>query len=136
VASLPLPDSWPHPLLVVGTNLFLGRPGYSYTTTNLVAARLETWSLSEAGSFKLNGTVELSQPASTLVDRAGLLAVQETDNSLDLFDDSLAGALSRVGRSEPSGCYWFDLNQSDGALSRGLWLPLSVYGVKEVPLGP
>src|SRR5262249_27987703 len=34
VASVALPQAWPHPVLVADTNIFIGRPGYSYTTTN------------------------------------------------------------------------------------------------------
>jgi hypothetical protein len=136
VASLALPDSWPHPVLVLDTNVFLGQPGYSSTTTNVTAPRLETWTLSGSGTFALNGSVELSQPASTLSERAGLLATQETDSSVDLFDDSAPGALSRVGHAGPSGCLWFNLDQADGSLGQGLWIPLGVYGVKEISLGP
>jgi hypothetical protein len=136
VASLALPDSWPHPLLVVNTNIFIGRPGYSSTSTNVTAPRLETWSLSATGAFTQNGSISLNQAANTLVEFNGLLAAQETDSSLDLFDDSTPASLSRVGYSRPSGCLWYDLSNADGSLNRGLWIPLSVYGVAEIPLGP
>jgi hypothetical protein len=136
VTSLALPDSWPHPLLIVDTNIFIGRPGYSITTTNVTAPRLETWSLSETGTFTLNGRISLGQPASTLVERNGLLVAQETDSSMDLFDDSAPAVLSRIGYTKPSGCLWYDLPDADGSLSRGLWVPLNVYGVAEISLGP
>jgi hypothetical protein len=120
----------------VETNIFIGRPGYSYTTTNLTAHRLETWSLSDSGSFTLNGSVNLSQPANVLFERNGLLMAQETDGSLALFDDSTPYKLLPVGTQQPSGCVWFDLTQADGAINTGVWLPLGAYGVKEVDLGP
>jgi hypothetical protein len=121
---------------VLDTNIFLGQPGYSSTTTNVTAPRLETWSLSGTGTFTLNGSLELSQPASGLFERAGLLAAQESDSSVDLFDDSTPAALSRVGHAGTSGCLWFNLDQADGSLSQGLWIPLGVYGAKEISLGP
>jgi len=136
VASMALPDSWPHPLVLVDTNVFIGRPGYSSTTTNVTAPSLEAWYLSDSGAFSLNSTIELSQPAYVLVDRAGLLAAQESDNSLELFDDSNPGALSSIAHVSPTGCLWFDLTQADGARNLGLWIPLGAYGVQEVDLGP
>jgi hypothetical protein len=136
VGSQALPESWPHPVIVSGTNIFIGRPGYSYTTTNLTAHRLETWSLSDSGSFTLNGSVNLSQPANVLFERNGLLMAQETDGSLALFDDSTPYKLLPVGTQQPSGCTWFDLTQADGANNTGVWLPLGAYGVKEIDLGP
>jgi hypothetical protein len=136
VASLALPDAWPHPVLVLDTNIFIGRPGYSASTTNLLTPGLETWSLSQSGAFTLNGSVELSQPANTLVERNGLLVAQETDSSVDLFDDSTPGALSQLWYTQPTGCLWYDLTYADGSINRGLWVPLGVYGVKELSLGP
>jgi len=61
-----------------------------------------------------------------------LLAAQETDNSIDLFDDSTPAALLPIGSGQPPGCLWFDLNQADGTVTRGLWIPFGVYGVGEV----
>jgi hypothetical protein len=136
VASLALPDAWPHPLLVADGNIFLGRPGYNYSNTNVVAHQLETWNLQSSGSFALLGKVTLPMPASALITRGSLLAAQETDNSVALFDDSNPASLAPVGHRSASGCLWFDLNQADGALNRGLWLPLDVYGVQQVPAGP
>lgn len=136
VASMALPDSWPQALLVVDTNAFIGRPGYSSSTTNVSAPSLEAWYLSDSGIFTLNSTVELSQPAYTLVDRGGLLVAQETQNSLDIFDDSKPAALSSIAHLSPTGCLWPDLNQADGGKNLGLWIPLGVYGVEEISLGP
>jgi hypothetical protein len=136
VASQALPDSWPHPLLVVGTNIFIGHPGYSSTTTNVTEHRLETWSLSDSGSFTLNGSIILSQPTYLLVERNALLMAQQTDGSLALFDDSSPSKLVSVGTQQPPGClWWYDLNQADGGLgAAGVWLPLGAYGVEEIDL--
>jgi hypothetical protein len=136
VDSLALPDAWPHPVLVVNTNVLLGHPGYNYVTTNLVAHRLEKWTLPDTGKFTLLDSATLNAPANDLLDRNGLLAVQETDGSLALFDDTQPGLASQVGQGSAPGCLWFDLSQSDGALGRGLWFPLGVYGVGMVPAGP
>src|SRR4030095_5111205 len=57
VDSLMLPNVWPLPILVVGNNLFLGRPGYDYTTTNRNPDYLETWTLPDTGKFTQLGRV-------------------------------------------------------------------------------
>jgi len=71
-----------------------------------------------------------------LADIGGLLAVHETDNTVDLFVIGNATALTLVGRGQPAGCWWFDLNHADGEMSRGLWIPLGAYGVVTVPVKP
>ena len=136
VASMALPGAWPHPLVIVDTNIFIGRPGYSSTTTNVTAPSLEAWYLSDSGVLKLNSTLTLNQPSYALAERAGLLIAQENNNSLELFDDSNPAALSRVADVNPSGCLWFDLSQAQGAKGLGLWIPLGIYGVEEINLGP
>jgi hypothetical protein len=135
VASQALPDSWPHPVLVVDTNIFIGHPGYSSTTTNVTSHQLETWRLSDSGTFKVLGSVTLNQPANVLVERNGLLMTLETDGSLALFDDS-GPKLQPLTTQQQSGCVWYDLNQADGGVTTGVWLPLGAYGVKEVDLAP
>jgi hypothetical protein len=134
VASLALTNSWPHPVLVVDTNLFIGRPGYG-STTNVLADALDTWTLPDSGEFTLLGSVVLDAPANALLQRGGLLAVQETDLSIHLFDPSVPAALLPIGQGNPAPCLYFDLDQADAALDRGLWLPLGMYGVGRVPLG-
>jgi hypothetical protein len=136
VDSLALPDYWSRPVLVLDTNIFIGRSGYSPYPTNVVTPKLETWSLSDAGKFTLNGSVTLGQPANTFIGRSGLLAVQENDNSIDVFDDSNPGTLSLLRHDQPTGCLWYDLNHADGNRAQGLWLPFGIYGVSEVGLSP
>lgn len=151
IDSLELPASWPRPLLVSGANIFLGRAAstiYDPIGPVIVHAdgtiggtgdtlpTLETWRLSDAGKFQRSGSVTLDTSASTLAAFGDLLATQHTDNSVTLFDATNAAALRRVGGGQPGGCVWFDLTRADGALNRGLWLPLGAYGVTRIPLAP
>ena len=136
VDSLLLPEVWPRPVLPIGTNLYIGRPGYNYTNTDVVAHRLETWTLPDTGKFKLLGTTRLDSPANTLIERNSLLAAQEAEGSVDLFDPSTPGSPALIGHGRPQGCLWFDLTYADGSVTDGLWLPLGMYGVAEVQLGP
>jgi hypothetical protein len=135
VASLALPNTWPHPVLLKGASVFIGKPGYNYTNSNVTDHRLESWTLANTGNFTLLGSVTLPNPASTLLVRGDLLAVQETDNVVDLFDSSNASSLIRIGRGQSSGCLWFDVNQADGTIDRGLWIPLGIFGVSQIPIG-
>lgn len=153
IDSLALPATWPRPLLVSGANIFLGRannPGYGPIIGPVIPLAdgtgsgaagdtlpaLETWYLSDAGKFQRSGSVTLTTSASTLAVFGTLLAVQQNDSSVTLFDASDGAALRRVGGSQPGGCLWFDLNRADGALGRGLWLPLGSYGVAKIPAAP
>lgn len=136
VDSLALPDAWPHPVLVVQTNIFIGRPGYNYTNTNTTAHYVETWALSGAGRFTQLGRVSLPMPANMLANFPGLLAVQETDNLVALFDSGNPVALRQIGQSPAPGCLGFDLSHADGEAARGLWIPLGDYGVEMIPISP
>jgi hypothetical protein len=152
IDSLALPTTWPRPLLVSDGNIFLGRannPGYGPFIGPVLALAdgtagsaddtqptLETWRLSDAGKFQRTGTATLMTSASTLASFDAMLAVQQTDNSVTLFDATDGAALRRVGGSQPGGCLWFDLTRADGALGRGLWLPLGSYGVAKIPAVP
>jgi hypothetical protein len=143
--------------LVSGANIFLGRAGpASYDPVigpivpfgadlnatagsgvlNDVLPALETWNLSAAGKFQRAGSVTLNSSASSLAAFDALLAVQQNDNSVTLFDASNGAALRRVGGGQPGGCFWFDLTRADGELGRGLWLPLGTYGVAKIPAAP
>jgi hypothetical protein len=156
IDSLVLPATWPRPLLVSGTDIFIGRSAGSSPypvigpvvplaepagltgsgAVNEVPSALETWYLSSAGKFQRSGNVTLSTPASALAGFGALLAVQHTDNSVTLFDASNGAALRPVGNGRPGGCLWFDLQHADGAVGRGLWLPLGSYGVARIPAAP
>jgi hypothetical protein len=101
-----------------------------------VLPSLETWRLSAAGKFQRLGNVTLATSANTLAEFNSMLAVLHTDNTVTLFDATDAASLRRVGGSEPGGCLWFDLTRADGALGRGLWLPLGSHGVARIAAGP
>ncbi len=136
VDSLALPPTWPHPVLVDETNVFIGRSGTNWWSTDASPSYLETWILSDAGHFTQLGSATLAMPASTLAEFSGLLAAQETDNNVALFDHADPAALRVVGQGKPSGCSWFDLSHADGALGRGLWIPLGAFGVATIPALP
>jgi hypothetical protein len=136
VDSLSLSNAWPHPVLVDAPSVFVGRSGYLSGSTNVNPHLLETWALSDTGKFARLGAVTLNQPASTITTFPGMLAVQTTDSKTILFNKANPGALLKVGEGRPPGCVWTDLEHSDGALDRGLWLPLGAYGVTRIPVTP
>ena len=137
IDSLPLSNSWTRALLVSGTNLFLSRFGPESDATGAAsAASLDTWFLADTGKFTRSGTVRMSAQASVLAEFNGLLAVQQTDNGVTLFDATNGSTLRKVGEAKTGGCVWYDLTKADGALARGVWLPLGAYGVTRVPATP
>lgn len=137
IDSLELSESWPHPVRVLESDVFVGRPGGAWGgVTNDVPSALETWHLSDAGRWTRSGTVTLTLPAQSIVNFGALLAAQTWDNVVTLFDATDGAALRQVGQGRPSGCLWFDLTHADGELGRGLWIPLGAYGVATVPAGP
>jgi hypothetical protein len=136
VDSLALSNNWPRPVLVVETNVFIGRSGYISGSTDGDPHYLETWTLPATGRFTQLGRVTLKSPANTLADFNGLLAAQANDNTIALFDRANPAALRLVGEGEPPGCLWIDLSHADGQPGRGLWVPLGVYGVFTVPTAP
>ena len=136
VDSLSLSNIAPHPVLVSGTTVFLGRAQSFSGRTNLVPPTLETWTLSRAGDFTNLGRVILPGAASDLVSFPGLLAAPTDGNSLLVFDRSDPAALPQVGEGPTTGCLYFNLRHGDGARARALWLPLEAYGVTRVELSP
>jgi hypothetical protein len=137
VCTLPLPDSWPHPLLVVNQSVLLGRRSNDANPTNTLPSKLETWDVDEKGTFVLTSAVNLAQPANTMVWRNGLLAVQDWAGGLELFDATDPAKLGSLGAFSLPGCLWFDLAASQGGLDVGLWMPLGAYGVAHATLkGP
>jgi hypothetical protein len=135
IDSLPLPESWPHPTLVLpdGTSLLV-RGDYAVAPGEVPPWVLESWQLSDAGKFTRVGSARLPGPVSLLANYGALLAAQQTDNGLVLVDLTDPSALTQVGAGRPAGCTWYDLSRADGALARGLWIPLGAYGVGQVPV--
>jgi hypothetical protein len=137
VDSLSLANVYPHPALVSGTNVFLGRgQNYYYYNTNAPPPTLETWTLSSAGKFTRLGSVTLPGAASDLVSFSELLAAQVDWSRVSVFDRADAAALRQVGQGPTGGCLYFDLHQADAAAGRALWLPLDSYGVTSIKLSP
>ncbi len=97
--------------------------------------QLEMWSVTmngEAG-FARSASQKLASPASYLWHKEGLLAVQSSDNEVNLFD--ARATFVPLVKNKPAGCYWwFDLSGAEGDIARGLWLPLGAYGVGRIPL--
>jgi len=155
VDSLALSNTWPRPVLVAGDHIFIGRPssnnGVIYPgpivaldgTTDDSAANppvapptLETWALADTGKFTRLGSVPLVNPASALLARGKLLAAQQSDNTVALFDITNPASLDLIGTGSPGGCTWFDLTHADGTIAGGLWLPLGSYGAALIPTKP
>ena len=145
IDSLVLPNTWPRPLLVSAGNIFLGRPaeaagqiigpvfpGGGATQPGV----LETWKLSAAGKFERLGSLAIQSAATGLREVGGLLVASRSNPSVALFDPSNPAALRQVGQGSPLGCLYFDLTRADGALGRGVWLPLGAYGVAQVSATP
>ena len=132
VDSLALPEQWPHPLLVHGATILLGRPP---PDTNS-APQFEAWTLPDTGRFVKLAHAALSEPAQNLAAFENVIAVQNS-NEVQLFDASNPSALTLLGGGGPAGCVGFSLENGDGSAARGLWLPLGDFGVHLVgPTNP
>jgi hypothetical protein len=127
IDSLALPSDWPHPALVADTNIFIGVPALDTNSTSSV----EVWNLADSGKFVRASSLPLAAPADTFASFGNLLATQ-TGNRVQLIDASNPSSLKVVGGDAPQNLLWFDLDQADGSLDRGLWVPLGDYGVLKV----
>ena len=136
IDSLALSTFWPHPVLVLGTNVLVGNPG-NYDPTNTIAPTLETWTVSNAGKFTRLGSLIIPSPVSNLNSLPGLLAATDSQSNVDLFDPTDPANLHLVGSGKSPLCWWWpNLTDSDGNLTAGLWVPLGPYGVTHVPVQP
>jgi hypothetical protein len=134
VSSLALPELWPHPVFITGTDVYVGRPGYTTSTNETLPSFIDILTLDSEGKIAKLGNVQLAQPASEMVLKQGLLAVQENYSTVQLFDATEHGKLIPLSTQNPSSCMWVDLAKSDGSLSEGLWVPFGVYGVVYLPV--
>ena len=66
----------------------------------------------------------------------GNLLAAQVGNQVSLFNVTNPAAPALLVTGGPTGCLWFDLGKADGALERGLWLPLGAYGVAMIATGP
>jgi hypothetical protein len=60
-----------------------------------------------------------------------LLAVQ-ISNDIQLYNKAAPATMVFLGEGGPQGCLGYTLGNADGAVDRGLWLPLGDYGVGRV----
>jgi hypothetical protein len=129
VDSLAL-SSGAHPIAMSGNDLLIGHA--DATTNNLNT--LETWILGDNAKFTKLGATTLKSPADSLVLFGNLLATHDYTGAYLLYDVTEPAKPKPLAASDYNGCYWADLSKADGALDRGLWLPLGVYGVKVIPV--
>ena len=129
IDSISLGQTWPHPVLVSDKNIFIGRAAADDKGTNT----LEVLTLADTGKF-LSVTpapLQLSLAAQNLYAFGDLLVVQ-VGNSVQLFNKAVPAALTLIGGGGPQGCVYFNADNADGDVSRGLWLPLGDYGAAKV----
>jgi hypothetical protein len=137
IDSIQLSTNWPRPVLTINNHVLAGFPNFQSGSATS-SHELQTWSLDANGKFVLNRSVSMPGPASTMVLHQRLLAVLDTTGTLHLFDATNPENLRPLKHAQPSTCYWYsyDLEKADGSLIEGVWLPLSSYGVVNVPLMP
>lgn len=136
VDSLPLPAAWPHPVLVMNTEVLLANPGNN-DPANTVVPTLETWTLPGTGKFTRLGSLRLASTLSDLDAFPGMIASMDLEGNVELFDATDLSALRLVGTGRGPLCWWWpDLGHADGNLSAGLWIPLNAYGVTHVTPRP
>ncbi len=131
VNSMPLPASWPHPVLVNNQTVLLGRP--SETKGGLPT--VEVWTLTDAGKFSSIGRADLSTPVNDFKAIGDMVAFR-VDSGLDIYDLSDPAVPVRRGSGSPMGCIWYDWEHADGALNGGLWIPLGSYGLGKIEIKP
>jgi hypothetical protein len=125
VDSLLLP-AYPRPVLVHQDLIHLGRPGTTNTT-----AQLETWTLDQdSGRFQQLKAMPRTQAADVLAAWGNLLAVL-SDSQVGLFD---AATVTPLGYGAAPACLGLNLPRGDGDAARGLWVPMSDYGVQFIPV--
>ncbi|MBI3417139.1 MAG: beta-propeller domain-containing protein [Verrucomicrobia bacterium] len=124
-----LGQTWPHPVLVSDKNIFIGRAAVDDKGTNT----LEIVTLADTGKISpvTPAPLQLSFAAQNLYAFGDLLVVQ-VGNGVQLFNKTTPAALTLIGAGGPQGCVYFNPENADGDVSRGLWLPLGDYGVAKV----
>ena len=125
VATLPLPKTWPQPVVIQDNVVYLGRAAADGTS-----GTLESWSFSATGQFGLNYKVTVTSPLSALAVVGGAVLALDANNNLNRFD---LGTGALVTSTSPPGCTWLNLNRADGTLPSALFIPLDDYGVFAVP---
>jgi hypothetical protein len=127
-------SEWSHPILGVGEQVLVGKPGYSASTTNVGPHLIETWTLDDQGKLVRLGATEVTSAMSALVYRGGWLAGTDSSGNLKLFDATYPAELVALRQINLPGCLWPDVEKANGSLRDGFWLPLGYYGVFGSPV--
>ena len=88
-----------------------------------------TFTLTNSATLAKSGTVKLSDAPSALRASGNLLAARISDG-IHLFDQTHPATLLPIGTDGGNEPVWGDISYSDGAIDRGLWVPLGEYGVE------
>jgi hypothetical protein len=116
--------NWPRTIVVNVRDIFIGGP-----------TSLERWQLGDEGMFAKLSATDTKEPVYNLRfigDLAGLV----TSSKIALYDATDRNNLKLIGQSSVSCNGGSDLDDSDGSLQRGLWVPLSDYGVEKIDVAP
>lgn len=133
VDSITLANYWSAPLVVAGTKVYLDQSGDD--NASYYPTYLETWMVTDTGKFTRLSQTKLNGPAYSLQAVNDLLIAQESDNSIAMFDLANPEKPGLLSEAKPPTCYWIDLAHADGDKLRGLWVPMSGYGVARIPSG-
>jgi len=128
VAALPLPQTWPQPVVILGNMVLLGETDASGTNGSL-----QSWVFTAGGKFVLDYAVAVSSPLNSLALAGYGLLAQDGNNVVTVFDPGSGAVLTTAS---PPGCSWIDLNRAAGTPATGLYFPLDDYGVFAVPPVP
>jgi hypothetical protein len=125
VTSLRLADTWWGQLQAWDGVVFLGRSAEK---------SLESWTLADTGQFVPLGKRALAYQPDSLQKVGGVLTVQG-GGQIELYNPAQPITLEPIGRGAVAGCVWPEPSLGDGAIDRGVWLPLRDYGVLAIPVG-
>jgi hypothetical protein len=114
--------NWPHPIAFTGPDIFIGGVN-----------SLERWQLTNEGLFAKLSTTDSKEPVYSLR-LFGDLAVLTTSARILLYNATDRAALKLIGQSDVNCNAGADLQNADGAVARGLWLPENDYGVQIIPV--
>ena len=128
VDSITLKAAWPRPAESANGVIYLGVPAFDATTKSA----LEVWTVPASGKFELLKSVMLDSSAQEIRNINDLLVVQNDD--IELYDARNPAAIVPIGSGNASMCYGLLLDGADGAVDRGVWLPVGWYGVLYIPI--
>jgi hypothetical protein len=62
------------------------------------------------------------------------LVLAQTYDQILVFAEDTLPAFDLLGANQPDGCVGYQLHHAHGTAGQSLWIPLSAYGVWELPL--